>query len=474
MSGVTNGGGMARSGTRPFHKGKKQTEQSSDSLCIVTATHPTDPDLPASPNSSARNLYAVQFLHTVIAGMAEQAHIVARIAALDQGSFKDVTKQAFQLIASCYEKDEFVECIEGAQHILDTYPLNTQMRLKVYIYMAMSTKEPARRGRLRDLAEIAYAAIITDLPAGKSPGNNLINARKELDALTAGLLRDESSSGKPDDTATSDLIIFEDLPPRGTEAETSGTKGGQIFITPGVLPHRSIGAMHGILDKYEPRQEKPQEKKGLFSAMRNPMARKKTASARFVEPDPDENDQESPRPRVRFNASDALPGTQLQPPNQPPPSIRPPPTTQGRFDSLLGKAGFARGTVSSKLKAAESLEVSKRSARSLSRMTGANQSTVSLAASTSARGNATKPSGQMATSRSHPALPTGDGSLARRPSHKHNESSGTIGRGHARHNSEISKGSSNDHKQDSSGVNTGTIRRKYVADLTMEACLSVR
>jgi len=178
--------------------------------------------------------------------MAEQAHIVARIAALDQGSFKDVTKQAFQLIASCYEKDEFVECIEGAQHILDTYPLNTQMRLKVYIYVAMSTKERGRRGRLRDLVEIAYAAIITDLPAGKSPGNHLINARKEIDALTAGLLRDESSSGKPNDTATSDLITFEDLPSRGTEAETSGTKAGQIFITDGFLPHRSIGAMHGV------------------------------------------------------------------------------------------------------------------------------------------------------------------------------------------------------------------------------------
>lgn len=117
--------------------------------------------------------------------MAEQAHIVARIAALDQGSFKDGTKQAFQLIASCYERDEFVECIEGAQHILNTYPLNTQMRLKVCIYMAMSTKERGRRGRLRDLAEITYAAIITDSPAGKSPGNNLINARKEIDALTA-------------------------------------------------------------------------------------------------------------------------------------------------------------------------------------------------------------------------------------------------------------------------------------------------
>ncbi|THW14132.1 hypothetical protein D6C86_02608 [Aureobasidium pullulans] len=193
--------------------------------------------------------------------MAEQAHIVARIAALDQGSFKDVTKQAFQLIASCYEKDEFVECIEGAQHILDTYPLNTQMRLKVYIYVAMSTKERGRRGRLRDLAEIAYAAIITDLPAGKSPGNHLINARKEIDALTAGLLRDESSSGKPNDTATSDLITFEDLPSRGTEAETSGTKAGQIFITDGFLPHRSIGAMHGILNEYKPRKDKPLQKK---------------------------------------------------------------------------------------------------------------------------------------------------------------------------------------------------------------------
>ncbi|THY21730.1 hypothetical protein D6D01_06475 [Aureobasidium pullulans] len=386
--------------------------------------------------SLARNLYAVRIFHKVIAGMAEQAHIVARIAALDQGSFKDVTKQAFQLIASCYEKDEFVECIEGAQHILDTYPINTQMRLKVYIYMAMSTKEPARRGRLRDLAEITYAAIITDLPAGKSPGNNLINARKELDALAAGLLKDESSSGKPDDTATSDLITFEDLPSRGTEVETPGTKAGQIFITSGVLPHRSIGAMHGILDEYEPQQNKPLEKKGLFSAMRNPLARKKSASVRFVGPDPDETNHNSSRPTSPRLVS--------------PPSSR-----------LL-----------------ESLEASKRSARSLSRMTGANQSTVSLATSirtiTSARGNATKPFGQMATRRFHPALPTGDSSLARRPSHKHNESSGTIGHGHARKNSEISKGSSNDHKHDSSGVNTGTIRRKYVADLTMEACLSVQ
>ncbi|THV85624.1 hypothetical protein D6D27_07803, partial [Aureobasidium pullulans] len=235
--------------------------QSSDSLYTVTATHPTNPDFPTSSNSLARNLHAVQIIHKILADMAEQAHIVARFAALDQGSFKDVTKQAFQLIASCYEKDEFVECIEGAQHILDTYPLNTQMRLKVYIYMAMSTKERGRRGRLRDLAEITCAAIITDLPAGKSPGNNLINARKELDALTAGLFRDESSSGKPNDTATSDLITFEDLPSRGTEAETSGTKAGQIFITDGFLPHRSIGSVHGILDEYEPRQDKPLEKK---------------------------------------------------------------------------------------------------------------------------------------------------------------------------------------------------------------------
>ncbi|THY06205.1 hypothetical protein D6D02_07524, partial [Aureobasidium pullulans] len=361
-----------------------------------TATHPTNPDFPTSSNSLARNLHAVEIIHKILAGMAEQAHIVARIAALDQGSFKDVTKQAFQLIASCYEKDEFVECIEGAQHILDTYPLNTQMRLKVYIYMAMSTKERGRRGRLRDLAAITYAAIIADLPAGKSPGNNLINARKELDALTAGLFRDESSSGKPNDTATSDLITFEDLPSRGTEAETSGTEAGQIFITDGFLPHRSIGAVHG----------------GLFSAMRNPLARKKSASVRFAEPDPDETNHKSPKSRS-------------------PPSSR-----------LL-----------------ESLEASKRSAMSLSRMTGANQSTVSLAASTSARGNATKPSGQMATSRSHPALPTGDGSLARRPSHKHNESSGTIRSGHARKNSGISKGSINDYKHDSSGINTGTIRR---------------
>lgn len=84
----------------------------------------------------------------------------------------------------------------------------------------------------------------------------------------------------------------------------------------------------------------------------------------------------------------------------------------------------------------ESLEASKRSAKSLSRMTGANQSSVSLAPSirttTSVRGNATKSSGQMVTSRSHPALPTGHGSLARRPSHKQNESSGTIGRGYAK------------------------------------------
>ena len=110
----------------------------------------------------------------------------------------------------------------------------------------------------------------------------------------------------------------------------------------------------------------------------------------------------------------------------------------------------------------ESLEGSKRSARSLSRMTGANQSTVSLAASirtiTSARDNATKPFGQMTTSRFHPALPTGHGSLAR--SYKYNESSGTIRSDHARKNSGISKGSVNDYKHDSSGINTGTIRRK--------------
>lgn len=112
----------------------------------------------------------------------------------------------------------------------------------------------------------------------------------------------------------------------------------------------------------------------------------------------------------------------------------------------------------------ESLEASKRSARSLSRTTGANQSSVSLAASvrttTSARGNATKSFGQMATSRFYPALPTGHGSLARRPSHKHNESCGTIRSGHARKNPEIFKGSVDDHKHDSSGINTGTIRRK--------------
>ncbi|THY81742.1 hypothetical protein D6C95_08993 [Aureobasidium pullulans] len=96
-------------------------------------------------------------------------------------------------------------------------------------------------------------------------------------------------------------------------------------------------------------------------------------------------------------------------------------------------------------------------------MTGANQSTVSLAASirtiTSARDNATKPFGQMTTSRFQPALPTGHGSLVRRPSHKYNESSGTIRSDHARKNSGISKGSVNDYKHDSSGINTGTIRR---------------
>lgn len=43
-----------------------------------------------------------------------------------------------------------------------------------------------------------------------------------------------------------------------------------------------------------------------------------------------------------------------------------------------------------------------------------------------------------------------------------------------RKNSEIPKGSINEHKHDSSGINTGTIRRKYVAGLTMEACLSVQ
>lgn len=100
-------------------------------------------------------------------------------------------KQAYTLVAKCYDEEKDEQCIEGAQYMLNSYSMSLFLRMKLYALISMATDDWFDAEQYRNRAELLYATEINKLPVGTTSDTDFVNMRNELDELAQCRLENE-------------------------------------------------------------------------------------------------------------------------------------------------------------------------------------------------------------------------------------------------------------------------------------------
>ncbi|CAD0020347.1 unnamed protein product [Aureobasidium pullulans] len=111
--------------------------------------------------------------------------IVEAIIALDQTNVADVLRNAFKLIADCYEAEMMDESLAGARHLLEDYSVPPYLCLKLCIVISASSNNWPYAEEYRLRAERLYTSVCGTPYLSSRPDVDLEGIRKELDILSA-------------------------------------------------------------------------------------------------------------------------------------------------------------------------------------------------------------------------------------------------------------------------------------------------
>lgn len=115
--------------------------------------------------------------------MEEQSQIIQEISFLDKGDNVLFLKQAYTLVAKCYDEEKDEQCIEGAQYMLNSCSMSLFLRMKLYALISMASDDWFDAEQYRNRAELLYATEINKLPVGTALDTDSVNMRNELDEL---------------------------------------------------------------------------------------------------------------------------------------------------------------------------------------------------------------------------------------------------------------------------------------------------
>ncbi|KAH0369854.1 hypothetical protein KCU65_g2952, partial [Aureobasidium melanogenum] len=109
--------------------------------------------------------------------------IIQKMSSLSQEDYVQFLKNAYSLVAKCYNEENDEQCIEGSQYLLDSYNMSSFLRMKLYTLISMASDDWFIAEQYRERAEHIYTTEINKLPVGAELDKDFVKMRNELDEL---------------------------------------------------------------------------------------------------------------------------------------------------------------------------------------------------------------------------------------------------------------------------------------------------